>query len=170
MSQPFAGEIRAFSFNFPPRNWAACAGQLLAINQNQALFALLSTQYGGDGRTTFGLPDLRGRAAMGTVGPQTQGQTGGAESVILTTAQIPSHTHPALASSTDPTTDNPSGQSWAPNAASTILSYGPANSPLSQMSASALGETGSNLPHENMQPYLVVNFCIAIRGVFPSRN
>lgn len=167
MNEPFLGEIRPFSFNYPPKGWATCDGQLLPIGQNTALFGLLGTMYGGDGKTTFGLPDLRGRAGM-HVGPHNpQGVGGGQESVTLTTAQIPAHTHVANCSNVPGNRSSPTGKFWAQDSGGnfTFNSAGGAT-----MAATVIGTAGGNQAHTNMQPYFVLNFCIALQGVFPVKN
>lgn len=169
MTEPFLGELRAFGFNFAPNGWATCSGQLLPISQNSALFSLLGTYYGGDGMVTFQLPDLRGRVSVGIgAGPGLQpyepGETGGTESVTLTTAQIPGHNHPVASSST-PTSKNPSGNVPAVTTAS--ASYG--SSTDQAMGASMIGVVGGGQPHENRPPYLGINWCIALQGIYPSR-
>ena len=165
MTEPFIGEIQVFPFGFAPRGWAQCNGQLLPINQNQALFSLLGTMYGGDGRTTFALPDLRGRVALG-VGPgYSQGQQAGEEAHTLSVSEMPAHTHGANASSAAPSTSNPAGAAWANAGAS---SY--AASPNAPMAGNAVAPAGGGQPHENRSPYLTLNFCIALVGIFPSRN
>ncbi|PLY15511.1 MAG: phage tail protein [Sedimenticola sp.] len=165
MSEPFLAEIVMFGSNFAPRSWAFCDGQLLAINSNQALFSLLGTIYGGDGQTTFALPDLRGRVPVGPrQGPglsnYTLGQKGGTESVTLTANQIPAHRGSTLdGDSTDPTGRYPA----APNVAGR-----PANAYRADNNTN-MG-TGGGQSHTNVQPYLAINFIIALQGVFPSRN
>lgn len=166
---PYIGEIRCFGFTFAPQGWAQCNGQLLSIAQNTALFSLLGTTYGGDGRTTFALPDLRGRTAVGSgQGPgqtnRTQGEVGGTETVALTAATLPPHSH-TVAASSSATTKNPSGSLPAVTGAGS--SYG-TTSDLG-MGAAMIGGGGSGQPHANMQPYLVLNWCIALVGIFPSR-
>ena len=179
MSEPFLGEIQLVGFNFAPRGWAQCNGQILPIAQNSALFALLGTTFGGDGRTTFGLPDLRGRTPINSGGNSagpglpryTQGQKGGAETVTLTTAQVPSHTHTARASSADADVETPTGHLLAavPAGFAGIFAYhSPAN--LGALHSGSVTNTGGSQPHNNMQPYQVVNFIIALAGTFPSRN
>jgi microcystin-dependent protein len=170
--EPFLGQITAFGFNFPPRGWAQCDGQLLPIAQNQALFSLLGTFYGGDGRTTFGLPELRGRAAlhMGAgpgLTPRTIGEKSGAETNTLNVNQLPAHTHtfapPSNSGSgdTDVATANYPAQAEEDNYHNTSdATMGPGTT----------GSTGTSQSVNNMQPYQVVNFCIALQGVFPSRN
>jgi len=166
MDDPFLGEIRPFAFGFPPKGWASCDGQLLPIAQNTALFSLLGTMYGGDGRTTFALPDLRGRAGMHVNSAHTQGERGGQESVTLTTAQIPPHSHTANCSNVAGTQTSPAGKFWAQDSGGNVVfsSTGGAT-----MAATAAGNVGG-APHPNMQPYLVVNYCIALQGIFPSRS
>jgi microcystin-dependent protein len=169
---PFVAEIRIFGFNFAPRGWATCDGQLLPISQNTALFSLLGTTYGGDGRSTFGLPNLQGRAPMHPgQGPglslRDLGETGGSESVSLLQSEMPSHSHALRASSGDGTDQTPQGSYFATGVG--IGQYAAANN-LVALSPNALLTAGSGLPHNNMQPYLTVNFCIALQGVFPPRS
>lgn len=170
MTDPYLGEIRPFGFSFAPAGWALCQGQLLSIAQNTALFSLLGTQYGGDGTTTFALPDLRGRVPIGFgQGPglpnHIQGETGGAEAVTLTSAQTPAHHHPVAAAS-NATTKNPSGA--VPAFTTAASSYG-TTADLT-MSPTMTASSGGNQPHDNMQPYLVTNWCIALQGVYPPRD
>ena len=182
MSEPFIGEIQMFGFTFPPRGWADCNGQLLPIAQNTALFALLGTTYGGDGRTTFGLPDLRGRVPIHTgTGPglanRALGSRGGNESETLNTGQIPAHTHIATSQARAVT---PAGNSndaannfWADDAGVSSGTYhtGPANATMNNDAiTTSVQSTGGGMSHNNMQPYLTVRFCIALTGIFPSRN
>ncbi|GAA1147384.1 tail fiber protein [Microbacterium natoriense] len=166
MSMQFLGEIRRVSFNFAPRGWALCDGQIMSIAQNQALFALLGTTYGGNGVTTFALPDLRGRAPIhpGSNGIEL-GEVGGEASHTLTAQEMPRHTHVAQASSSAAGTATPQGAYWA---APGEPAYGSDAS--GTMTASAVGAAGGNQAHENQSPYLVVNHIIALTGVFPSRN
>ena len=168
MSEPFLGEIRMFGFGFAPSGWALADGTLLAISQFTALYQLIGTTYGGDGVTTFALPDLRGRMANHQgQGPglsdRVIGGTGGDETVILTTAQMPNHTHPLMANSGPATTRHPGGN---------VLAEGPvtyAHAPNeTQMSPAAIGHTGSSQPFGVLPPFLTLNFCIALLGVFPS--
>jgi microcystin-dependent protein len=170
MGNPYLGEIRMVAFGFAPKGWAACNGQTMQINQNQALFAVLGTTFGGNGQTTFLLPDFRGRAP---IEPGTQpnnptynyGQNGGEELHTLVSAEMASHTHTATASSASNTLGPPTGNFWA----SGIAQY--AASPFSTgMAANAIANNGSNQGHENRSPYLVVNFIIALTGIFPTRN
>ena len=154
------------SFGFAPRNWAMCNGQFLPINQNQALFSLLGTFYGGNGQTTFALPDLRGQTPIHQ-GPQnTIGTKGGEQAHTLTVAEVPTHTHVLNGSNTDGTQPIPVGNLLARSA--TQLYAPPAN--LQPMNAASVGSTGGSQAHQNMQPFLTLTFCIALIGVFPSRN
>jgi microcystin-dependent protein len=165
---PYIGEIRLIAFNFAPKGWALCWGQLLPINQNQALFALLGTYYGGDGRTNFALPDLRGRVAVCMGQPPAGseyllGAAGGAETVALTTAQLPAHNHSVHAQSAagakrTPTRGFPAG--GGAYAADDNV----------RMKAAMIGQTGGGEAHENRQPYLTLNYVIALQGIFPSQN
>lgn len=172
MADPFIGEIKMFAGGFAPRGYALCHGQLLPISQNQALFSLLGTTYGGDGRVTFALPDMRGRAPVHQVqGPgltaRTMGQQVGTETVTLSNVQIPAHRHAQSASLNAATAA--SGPSGAPGASATTPFYGSAV-PTIAMSPLAIGAAGSGQPHENMAPVMVLNFIIALVGIFPSRS
>lgn len=176
MSEFFIGQIMMAGFNFAPKYWALCNGQLLPIAQNQALFSLLGTQYGGNGTTNFALPDLRSRTPVGyasSVDPGWQppaiqiGQTGGVENVTLLTTNLPSHTHSANATTTNGTTRNPTNAIYANTTASL---HGPASGPAVPLNPSTLAPAGGNQPHSNVQPYTTINFCIALSGIFPSRN
>jgi microcystin-dependent protein len=176
MAEPFIGQITLVGFNFPPRGWAQCDGALLAINQNQTLFALLGTQFGGDGRTTFALPDLRGRVPVhiGTaLGVDVkQGQASGSEQVTLTPATMPQHTHAVEASSAAADQGEPTGNVLAapvPQATDSKEIYGVSQN-LVPMNSSTVAPAGGGLSHPNEQPAQVVNFCIALQGLFPSRN
>jgi microcystin-dependent protein len=168
MAEPFIGEIRMFSFGFVPRYWALCAGQTLPINQNQALFSLIGTTYGGNGVSTFMLPNLQGRAPMNQNSQNSLGVQVGTETVTLSAAQLPSHIHIPQASTTASALNTPA----ATNALGAPLSGKPIYaqpSNLTPMNSGALGATPGQ-PHENMQPSLVLNFCIALSGLFPSRS
>ena len=172
MSEPFIGEIRPFGFNFAPKGWALCAGQLLSISQNTALFSILGTMYGGDGKTTFALPDLRGvvplHAGNGPgLTPRSVGETGGSESVTLNVAQIPAHNHVANANGGPGNQYGATNNFWAADAAGG-KEYAAAGN--AQMAADALAPAGGGGPHNNLQPYLAVNYCIALTGIYPSRN
>jgi len=166
MSEPFIGQITIFSFNFPPKGWATCDGQLLPINQNQALFSILGTTYGGDGRVNFALPDLRGQIPLHVGGGFVQGQTAGEYSHTLTMSEMPAHNHLVSASLTTADKSTPVGNSFASGGQSVYSSA----SPNSQLVSSAILNTGGSQPHENTPPYLTLNFCIALQGIFPSRN
>jgi microcystin-dependent protein len=164
MSEPFLGELKIVAFNFAPRGWAFCDGQILPISQNQSLYSLLGTMYGGDGRTAFALPDLRGRAAVHAGPTITQGQKPGQETHTLTTGEIPAHTHTAKGSTAGATTGSPAGGYLA----AAVNVYGsPAGTTLEP---STLGPAGGGAAHNNMQPSLVLRYCIALQGLFPSRN
>jgi len=167
MSEPFLAEIRMVGFNFAPRGWAFCDGQILPINQNQSLYALLGTIYGGDGRTSFALPDLRGRTPIHVGGGHSQGQKSGEETHTLSAQEMPQHQHPVRAGGAANTND-PSAALLAQTAATDPYYLTLAN-PV-DMAGEAVSSVGSSESHNNMQPYLAVNFCIALRGLFPSRN
>ena len=172
MSEPFLGEVRIFGFNFAPRNWALCTGQVLPIAQNTALFSLLGTQYGGTGTTTFALPNLQGAipAGMGTgagLSPIVIGETGGTMTEVLNVNQIPSHTHSPLCNNDAADSASPGGEVWAPDVAGSKVYAGGSSG---QMAPGTLTMTGGSLPHNNLQPLLVLNYCIALAGIFPSRN
>lgn len=170
MAEPFLGQICPFGFNFPPRGWAQCGGQIMSIAQNTALFSLLGTMYGGNGQTTFGLPDLRGRVAISDgqgsgLSSYAVGEQGGAEIISLSQQQLPSHSH-TLQAGRGADSAFPPGMLLA-NAPNNI--YGPPP-PAGTMDGGAIGVTGGGQPHENRQPYLVINWCIALEGIFPPRN
>jgi microcystin-dependent protein len=165
MSEPFLSEIRLMSFGFAPKGWALCNGQLLPINQNQALFSLLGTTFGGNGMTTFALPDLRGRTPLHMGNSHTLGERGGEQGHTLTIAEVPVHTHVAQAAAADATVPIPTGNLLA-NANNL---YSPAQS-LTSLIPGTVANTGGSQAHLNMQPYLVLNFCIALQGIFPSQT
>lgn len=167
MSEPFLAEIRMVGFNFAPRGWAFCDGQILPINQNQSLYSLLGTTYGGDGRTSFALPDLRGRTPIHVGNGHTQGQKSGEETHTLSTAEMPAHTHAAIATSDTANSSDPTNHILA-NTTPNELWAGASN--LQPMHAGTVANVGGGQSHENMQPYLAINFCIALQGLFPSRN
>lgn len=172
MSEPFLAEIKLMSFNFAPRGWALCNGQLLPINQNQALFSLLGTTYGGDGRTNFGLPDLRGRVPIHRGAGFSQGQRAGAESHTLTIQETPAHDHVLEGSSAPadaPVPFNVNTNQGLVFANSPDTLYGPPTD-LVATNAQTVANTGGSQPHPNMQPYLTLNYCIALQGIFPSPN
>ena len=166
MAQPYVGEIRMFAGNFAPAGWMFCEGQLLPIAENETLFTLIGTIYGGDGQSTFALPDLRGRLPIHQGNGFVQGVTGGVEEVTLTVQQIPVHTHPLLASTDAATQENPAGNLTGQP---TSAIYGE-EEPLQAMHASALAPTGGSQPHTNFQPYLCVDFIISLFGIFPAQN
>ena len=176
MADPYIGEIKMFAGNFAPRNYAYCNGQLLAIAQNTALFSLLGTIYGGDGRVTFGLPNLQGRAAMfWGQGPGLSlrqiGQTGGATAVSLLTTEMPSHNHLIQGNTTSGATANPSNATFGSGLRGDPAFYAaPAPFTAVAMAPQAVGLNGSGLPHNNLQPYLAVSFIIALAGVYPPRS
>lgn len=171
MSEPFLSEIRMFGFNFPPRGWAQCDGQILPINQNQSLYSLLGTTYGGDGRTSFALPDLRGRAPLHFSSSHPQGQRGGEESHTLSVAEMPAHTHAFQGNRNQATLNDPLGNVPAAKKRRAYSRYAqPDSSNTANMHVETISSVGGGQSHENMQPYRTVNFCIAIQGVFPSRN
>jgi microcystin-dependent protein len=165
MSTPYLGEIRIMSFNFPPKGWAFCNGQVLPINQNQALFSLLGTMYGGDGQVNFALPNLQGRVPIHVGNSLSQGGTGGELSHTLTASEMPGHSHAAFGSSNVADQGNPPGNYLAVESSNAYSSAAD-----SVMAAQALGIAGGSQPHDNMPPYLVLTFCIALQGIFPSRN
>ena len=169
MSEPFMSEIKIVSFNFPPKGWALCNGQLLPINQNQALFALLGTTYGGNGQTNFALPNLRGRVPIHEGSGHTLGEAAGSTSVTVNIQQFPTHIHgvvPAASANANASTVEPANNFWA-NAGKTNFTLDPPNN---VMLPNSLGNVGGSQPHNNMMPYLVLNFIIALQGIFPSQN
>jgi microcystin-dependent protein len=177
MSDPFVAEIRIFGFNFPPKGWAFCNGQLMPLSQNTALFSLLGTTYGGDGKSTFALPNMQGNAAMHPgqgqgLSLRDLGETGGSQNVSLLQSEIPFHTHNMMAFTQVP------GDLFGPTAQSNAVLarsnngavYNTNTSGAVQLAPQALAPAGASLPHNNMQPYLTLNFCIALQGVFPPRT
>ena len=186
MTEPYVGQIQLYAFGFAPRGWAICAGQIIPIQQNTALFSILGTNYGGNGQTTFGLPNLQGRVGIGVgqgpgLSPYDQGQTGGSTSVTLTTAELPAHSHTFNTTSVQGTTSTSAGnqlglsvvstggktggttttaQIYSPNAASATTGLAP----------QSITMAGGSQPHNNLQPYLTLNYCIAMAGAFPPRN
>lgn len=166
MSEPFLAEIKMFGFNFAPRGWALCDGQILPIDQYQSLYSLLGTTYGGDGRTSFGLPDLRGRSPEHVSSTRALGSKAGAENVTLQIGQIPAHQHRVQANAAAGTVNVATGNFLAQAAFNTYGDYTAA----SPMFANSVGNTGGGQGHNNMQPWLALTFCIALQGLFPSRN
>jgi microcystin-dependent protein len=170
--EQFVGEIRYVAFNFAPKGWATCDGQLLAISQNQTLFNLLGTTFGGDGKTTFALPDMRGRVPVGTgqglvLTNRTLGEQGGEESVTLTIAQMPTHRHGLMASSAAANTTAPAGDALANSSTTPVYSTGTTSV---AMKNTSVNTAGMSRPHENMQPYLGMTCIIALQGIFPTPN
>lgn len=166
MAEPFLAEIRIMSFEFAPRGWALCNGQLLPINQNQALFSLLGTTFGGDGRVNFALPDLRGRVPIHVGSGHTLGERGGEQAHTLSIAELPTHTHVLNGTSNEGTALTTSGNLLAKNL---NFSYHSPDS-LVAMNAGTIANVGGSQAHLNMQPFLALTFCIALQGIFPSRN
>lgn len=165
MAQPYVGEIRMFAGNFAPAGWMFCGGQLLPISENETLFQLIGTTYGGDGQSTFALPNLQSRIPIHQGNGFALAESGGAESVTLTINQIPAHTHPLLASSAAGTSNSPVGNVYAESASLDIYTQDVANS---NMAAAAIAPIGGSQPHTNFQPYLCINFIISLFGIFPS--
>ncbi|NEQ65920.1 MAG: phage tail protein [Symploca sp. SIO2D2] len=174
MTEPYIGEIRLVGFNFPPRGWAQCDGELLAIDQNQTLYSILGTTFGGDGRTTFQLPDLRGRVPIHQSSSYSPGTQEGEESHSLTADEIPSHTHTIRAVNvpsdiaTDPRSNDPTGNLWATSVQNHYHAYGASSS--TTMASGILSASSGGQGRDVMQPFLAVNFCIALTGTFPPRN
>ena len=167
MADPFIGEIRLVAFDFVPPGWARCDGQVLPINQNQALFSLLGTMYGGNGQTTFALPDFRGKVPIHVGAGFTQGQVGGQYAHTVTQSEMPQHIHFMNVTNNDGSSPNPGSTVILSKAVANA--YGPATS-LVTMNPASITSTGGSQPHENKQPFLVLNFIIALQGIFPSRN
>ena len=167
MAEPFLSEIRIMSFGFAPAGWALCNGQLLPINQNQALFSLLGTTFGGDGRVNFGLPDLQGRTAIHVSNGHSLGERGGEQAHTLSIAELPTHVHGLMATSNDAAAAIPSGNLLSRQAPANPFTC-PNN--LAAMNAASLTNIGGSQAHLNMQPFLTLNFSIALQGIFPSQN
>ncbi len=166
MAEPYLSEIRLMSFVFPPKGWALCNGQLLPINQNQALFSLLGTTFGGDGRVNFGLPDLRGRTPIHVGSGHTLGERGGEQAHTLSVSEVPTHTHVLSASSSSANTAAPSNTTVLAQSQGVAI-YGTGTN-LAAMNPASVTNVGGSQAHLNMQPFLTINFCIALQGIFPS--
>jgi microcystin-dependent protein len=166
MAEPFLSEIRMMSFVFPPKGWALCNGQLLPINQNQALFSLLGTTYGGNGQVTFALPDLQGRVPIHMGNGHTLGERAGEQAHTLSISELPTHSHALQAADNPADTGTATAQTYLGQAAG---AYAPPSN-LTAMAASEVGNLGSSQAHLNMQPFLTLSFCIALQGIFPSQN
>ena len=173
MSDPFVAEIRIFPFNFPPKGWAFCDGQLLPLSQNTALFSLLGTTYGGDGKSTFALPNLQGCVPLHEGSGHSLGEKAGEQAHTLTINEMPTHIHDfsqntaVVSASANATVGPPTSNYWANNG---HAAYSTGGVSLGAMSPQAVSTVGGSQPHQNMQPYLVLNFCIALQGIFPSQN
>ena len=167
MADPFLSEIRLMSFNFAPKGWALCNGQLLPINQNQALFSLLGTTFGGDGRVNFALPNLQGRAPIHVGNGHTLGERAGEQAHTLTITEVPTHTHTASASTSPASTNTPTSSLVLAQSTASQL-YSPADANLVAMAPNAITSVGGSQAHLNMQPFLTLTFCIALQGIFPS--
>jgi microcystin-dependent protein len=175
MATPFLGQITQFAGNFAPRGYADCSGQILPINQNQALFSLLGTTYGGNGQTTFALPDLRGRAAMHPgqgpgLSPRNLGESSGSETVTLIATQLPVHSHSHSASSAGGNSLTPANALISTDPGGASAGFASATAPNTALAAAAVGNAGGSQPHNNMAPFLCIRFIIALQGIFPSRN
>jgi len=167
MAEPFLGEIRIMSFNFPPKGWALCNGQTLPINQNQPLFALLGTTYGGNGQTTFALPNLQGQTPIHIGGGFLQGQNGGEQNHTLSSLEMPMHPHVAQGTTTNADQPIPTGNLLG--AANNMYTGANAGN-LTPLDPTSISSQGGGQPHQNMQPYLTLSFCVALQGIFPSQN
>ena len=168
MAEPFLSEIRICSFSFAPKGWALCDGQLLPINQNQALFSLLGTTFGGDGRVDFGLPELRGRTPLHVGSGHTLGERGGEQAHTLSIAEIPTHTHVSSGNSSTAATGDPTNAFFSQPVSALGSVYSTNNNSLVAMNSAAVANTGGSQAHLNMQPFLTLSFCIALQGIFPS--
>jgi microcystin-dependent protein len=169
MAQPYVGEIRMFAGNFQPAGWMFCEGQLLPISENETLFNLIGTTYGGDGQSTFALPDLRGRIPIHQGNGFILAETGGAEEITLSVNQIPAHSHPLLASNDNATGNAPLNNVLAATTGATVSAYG-TDTPIITINPQVVSPTGGSQPHSNFQPYLCVDFIISLFGIFPSQT
>jgi microcystin-dependent protein len=169
VSTPYVGEIRMFAGNFAPAGWMFCAGQLLPISENDTLFNLIGTTYGGDGQSTFALPDLRGRLPLHMGGGLTLAEAGGVESVTLSVQQVPTHSHAMLATRSPASSTAPANQALAQTQAATITPYGTDN-PIVQLAAGSVTAAGGTQPHSNFQPFLCISFIISLFGIYPSQT
>ena len=169
MAQPYVGEVRMFAGNFAPAGWMFCAGQLLPISENETLFQLIGTTYGGDGQSTFGLPDLRGRLPLHQGNGFTLAETGGVESVTLTVQQIPVHSHALMGTGNFASTSSPQNNVLAASNVANVDAYG-TDQPTSPVSPLSIGPVGGSQPHDNFQPYLCINFILSLFGIFPSQT
>lgn len=169
MAQPYVGEVRMFAGNFAPAGWMFCEGQLLPISENETLFNLIGTTFGGDGQSTFALPDLRGRIPIHQGNGFILAETGGAEEITLTVPQIPAHAHPALASTSNAASADPTSNVGGRVTAASVFPYG-TDQPFQPLSPSAISSVGGSQPHTNFQPYLCVNFILSLFGIFPPPN
>jgi microcystin-dependent protein len=167
MAQPYVGEIRMFAGNFAPAGWMFCEGQLLPISENETLFQLIGTTYGGDGESTFALPDLQGRVPIHQGNGFNLAQIGGAEEISLTVQQVPAHSHPLLGSTAAASTNAPANNVFAGSSGSTVFPYG-TDQPTTSLQAASVTGVGGSQPHTNFQPYLCVDFIISLFGIFPS--
>lgn len=167
MAEPFLSELRLFSFGFPPKGWAFCAGSLLPINQNQALFSLLGTTYGGDGRVNFGLPDLQGRVPIHMGSGHTLGERGGEQGHTLSISELPTHTHTAAAAAAAASASSP-GNNFVAGPLAVFSTFSGGNAVA--LNAGTIAAVGGSQAHLNMQPFLVLNWCIALQGIFPSQT
>lgn len=168
-SSPFVGQLQLFAFGYAPKGWAVCAGQTLPINQNQALFSLLGTTFGGNGTTTFQLPDLRGKTAISFGSGYTMGQAGGTETHTLTVAEVPSHAH-ILNGTSNAANLNTSANNLLGKTAGSLTVYNAAAQNLTNLIPASVTPAGGSQPHENRTPYLAMTWCIALQGIFPSKN
>lgn len=169
MAQPYVGEIRMFAGNFAPAGWAFCEGQLVPISENETLFQLIGTTYGGDGQSTFAMPDLRGRIPLHVGNGMSLAESGGVESVTLSTTQIPGHNHALMATLNQGSQNAPAQQLLAQSPTQNAFPYG-TDVPPTTLNGGTISPTGGSQPHENFQPYLCINFIISLFGIFPSPN